>query len=159
MRCLPSEKRAKPAARVEPLPRRPAATATIKLAVNGKDVSGGSRVPPPQGVHLPRGRGLGVPLPQHPDPGAPRRPTRGRDEVATLDEGFVSLYSGLDLRGWRADPGHAGPLAGRRTAILDYDGKSEAKDKDLWTEKEYGDFLMVVDWRLPDKPVSRKPGR
>src|SRR5690606_9993107 len=38
--------------------------------------------------------------------------------------------------------------------ILRYDGKSEAQDKNLWTEKEYGDFILIVDWRQPAKPVS-----
>jgi len=28
------------------------------------------------------------------------------------------------------------------------DGK-EAADKTLWSEKEYGDFQMIADWRLP----------
>jgi len=42
---------------------------------------------------------------------------------------------------------------------LHYDGKceaAEAKEKHLWTEKEYGDFEMVVDWRFPAKPTKKK---
>jgi hypothetical protein len=42
--------------------------------------------------------------------------------------------------------------------ILDYDGKSsaEGEDKHLWTEKEYGNFVLIVDWRQPDKPVPEE---
>jgi hypothetical protein len=36
--------------------------------------------------------------------------------------------------------------------VLAYDGKSEAKDKHLWTEKEYGDFVLMCDWKFPGKP-------
>ena len=81
-------------------------------------------------------------------------PARPPAETATLDEGFVSLYSGLDLRGWRSDPGHAGHWR-PSDSILDYDGKSTAKEKDLWTEKAYGDFVLIADWRLPGKPAPR----
>jgi hypothetical protein len=40
--------------------------------------------------------------------------------------------------------------------ILDYDGQSEAGDKNLWTKKEYGDFELIVDWRFTRKPQTRK---
>ena len=46
------------------------------------------------------------------------------------------------------DPGHKNHWR-VKDWIIEYDGKSEAKDKNLWTEKEYGDFQMVIDWRLP----------
>ena len=39
--------------------------------------------------------------------------------------------------------------------MLDYDGRSEAKDKNLWTAKEYGDFVLIADWKLPRKPVKK----
>src|SRR5262249_27645211 len=40
--------------------------------------------------------------------------------------------------------------------ILDYDGKSEALDKHLWTEKEYGNFVLMADWRFSKKPEMKK---
>ena len=36
--------------------------------------------------------------------------------------------------------------------MLDYDGESEAEDKHLWTEEEFGDFVLIVDARRPRKP-------
>jgi hypothetical protein len=61
------------------------------------------------------------------------------------------LYNGLDLRGFKQAEGHEGHWQAKNW-ILDYDGRSEAEDKHLWTEEEFGDFILIVDWRLPDKP-------
>lgn len=63
-------------------------------------------------------------------------------------EGFTSLFNGKDLAGWKipeGDGGHWKVLDG----VIDYDAQSEAKeDKHLWTEKEYGDFELTLDWRI-----------
>lgn len=63
-------------------------------------------------------------------------------------DGFVSLFNGQDLSGWivpEGDGGHWKVVDG----VIDYDAQSEAKgDKNLWTEKEYGDFILKIDWRL-----------
>jgi len=63
--------------------------------------------------------------------------------------GFTSLFNGKDLTHWtvpEGDNGHWKVLAG----VIDYDACSEArgKDKNLWTVKEYGDFILKIDWRL-----------
>lgn len=62
--------------------------------------------------------------------------------------GFVSLFNGKDLTGWKipkGDNGHWKVVGG----VIDYDAKSEAKgDKSLWTEKAYKDFILRVDWRF-----------
>jgi hypothetical protein len=79
------------------------------------------------------------------------------NEIAEEAKGFVSLFTGIDLTGWRPEPGHQGhwqPRPGPNT--LFYDGASEARDKHLWTAKEYGDFELICDWRLTGKPVKRK---
>ncbi|MDA7916456.1 DUF1080 domain-containing protein [Verrucomicrobia bacterium] len=64
------------------------------------------------------------------------------------EDGFTSLFNGKDLSGWTApegDNGHWKVLKG----VIDYDAQSEAKkDKNLWTEKEYGDFTFKIDWRI-----------
>ena len=65
-----------------------------------------------------------------------------------VEDGFVSLFNGSDLNGWtvpEGDNGHWKVVDG----VIDYDAESEASgDKNLWTEKEYGDFIMKIDWRL-----------
>ena len=41
--------------------------------------------------------------------------------------------------------------------MIDYDAQSEAKgDKNLWTEREYGDFVLQLDWRIKEAPFINK---
>jgi hypothetical protein len=66
--------------------------------------------------------------------------------------GFVSLFNGKDVTGWKVpegDNGHWKVVDG----VIDYDAESEAEgDKSLWTEKEYRDFVLRVDWRIKETP-------
>ena len=66
--------------------------------------------------------------------------------------GFTSLFNGRDFTNWKipeGDNGHWKVLDG----VIDYDAESEApKDKNLWTEREYGDFTLRVDWRIKETP-------
>ena len=68
--------------------------------------------------------------------------------------GFTSIFNGKDLDGWRVpagDNGHWRVVSG----VIDYDAGSEATaDKHLWTEKEYGDFTLRVDWRIKETPYT-----
>jgi hypothetical protein len=57
--------------------------------------------------------------------------------------GFTALFNERDLAGWRAE-GDAASHWQVRDGVFDYDGKGA----DLWTEREYGDFVLMVDWRL-----------
>jgi len=70
----------------------------------------------------------------------------------TTTKDFVPLFDGKTLNGWiipEGDNGHWKVVDG----VIDYDGKSEAKgDKNLWTEKEYKDFILKVDWRFSGPP-------
>lgn len=66
-----------------------------------------------------------------------------------MDEsGFVALFNGRDLTGWRVpegDNGHWRVVDG----VIDYDAGSEAAgDRSLWTENEYSDFVLQLEWRL-----------
>ena len=69
-----------------------------------------------------------------------------------LPQGFTSLFNGKDLTNWKipeGDNGHWKVLDG----VIDYDAASEAvDDKNLWSEKEYGDFVLLVDWRIKETP-------
>jgi hypothetical protein len=62
--------------------------------------------------------------------------------------GYVPLFNGRDLTGWlvpEGDNGHWKVVDG----AIDYDAQSEASgDKNLWSERELGDFVLQVDWRL-----------
>lgn len=148
MRCLPSEQRCKPAGEWNHY-KVTCRDGVIKLAVNGKEVSGGSACTPRKGylcleaegseTHFRNLRIKELPS-SNPKP----------DEIATVDEGFQSLFTGLGLNGWKVEPGHEGHWQAK-DGVLAYDGKSTAKDPNLWSDKEYGDFVLMCDWRLPAK--------
>jgi hypothetical protein len=71
---------------------------------------------------------------------------------AEKPDGFVSLFNGKNFDGWKVpegDNGHWKVIDG----AIDYDAQSEATgDKSLWSEKDYGDFVLRVDWRIKETP-------
>jgi hypothetical protein len=70
---------------------------------------------------------------------------------AQTPEGFTSLFNGRDFTGWKVpagDNGHWRVVDG----VIDYDAESEAKEKDLWTERTFRDFVVRVDWRIKSTP-------
>jgi hypothetical protein len=75
---------------------------------------------------------------------------------AQTPAGFTSLFNGKDLTGWKVpagDNGHWKVVDG----VIDYDAQSEAKDeKSLFSEKEYGDFTLHVEWRIKETPFVNK---
>src|SRR5438270_13103298 len=67
-------------------------------------------------------------------------------------EGFVSLFNGKDLSGWKVPPGDNGHWK-VKDGVIDYDARSEARgEKSLWSEKPYRDFVLRLDWRLKTEP-------
>jgi 3-keto-disaccharide hydrolase len=72
----------------------------------------------------------------------------------TAPAGFTSIFNGKDLAGWKipaGDNGHWKVVDG----VIDYDAQSEAKDdKSLWSEKEYGDFVLRAEWRIKETPYT-----
>ncbi len=62
--------------------------------------------------------------------------------------GFTVLFNGVDFTRWTVPEGDGGHWK-VTNGIIDYDGKSEAKkkDKNLWTQEEYSDATLMVDWR------------
>lgn len=71
-----------------------------------------------------------------------------------VPEGFTSIFDGRDFANWKVpegDNGHWKILEG----VIDYDAESEApKDKNLWTEKQYRDFTLYVDFRIKSTPYK-----
>jgi len=69
-------------------------------------------------------------------------------------EGFEALFNGKDFTGWKVPEGDGGHWKVVDGAI-DYDAQSEAKgDKNLWSLRELGDFLLHVDWRIKETPFT-----
>jgi hypothetical protein len=58
-------------------------------------------------------------------------------------DGFVALFNGKDLTNWKTSPTtaeHWKVVDG----VLQYDGKGGS----LGTEKDYGNFVLYVDWKI-----------
>ena len=151
MRSLPNERRCNPAGQWNHY-RVESRNGTATLAVNGKVVTRGFHFNPRKGYICLESEGSlvhfrNIRICELPGSNPPA------DVVAQKDRGFRSLYNGLDLRGFKQVPGNKGHW-NAKDWILDYDGKSEATgdDRNLWTEEEFGNFVLIVDWRLPDKP-------
>jgi hypothetical protein len=77
---------------------------------------------------------------------------------AGIPEGFEVLFNGVDFSNWKVpegDNGHWKIVDG----VIDCDAESEAEDKNLWSEREYRDFILYVDWRIKETPYrnSRVP--
>ena len=66
--------------------------------------------------------------------------------------GFTALFNGRDFSGWKVpagDNGHWRIVDG----AIDYDAQSEASgDKSLSSEREFGDHVLHVDWRIKETP-------
>lgn len=73
---------------------------------------------------------------------------QAQDKSIYEDMGYTSLFNGKDLSGWKTpegDKGHWSVIDG----VIDYDARSEASDdKNLWSEGEYQDFILHVEWRF-----------
>ena len=109
-RSLPTEKRAKPAGQWNHY-RITADRGRITLEVNGKAVSGGHDITPRKGYIALESEGApavfrNLRIRELPSAGA-----LPADQVAARDEGYRSLYTGVDLSGWKeeAAPGHFTP--------------------------------------------------
>lgn len=150
-RALPSENRMNPLGQWNHY-RVECRDGMVSLAVNGKEVTRGYHANPRKGyICLESEGGLihfrNIRIRELPGSNPPP------EVVAQEDQGFRSLYNGLDLRGWKQVPGNEGHWQAKDW-ILSYDGKSEAagEDKHLWTERSFGDSTLIADWRLPAKP-------
>lgn len=69
---------------------------------------------------------------------------------------WMSLFNGENFDGWmvpEGDNSHWKVMDG----VIDYDALSEAPDdKNLWSEKEYGDFELKLDWRIKETPYINR---
>lgn len=73
--------------------------------------------------------------------------------LAAQESGFTSLFNGKDLSGWKIPPGDNGHWkVVDGTIDIDAESESKVEDKSLWTEREFGDFVLRVDWRLKETP-------
>lgn len=70
----------------------------------------------------------------------------GATLASAAERGFKSLFNGKDLTGWTLIKGHGkGYLVEKEVLVCPEDGGGN-----LFTEKEYSNFILRLDWRLWD---------
>lgn len=125
----------------------------LRLEVNGKEVTVAKDCIPRKGFIALESEGSechfrNVVLKELPSTGATA------EQSANPYEGFVSLFNGVDFDGWRVPAGDNGHWKAK-DGVIDYDGGSEAPgEKHLWTEKEYSNYTLIVDWRIKETPFQ-----
>jgi hypothetical protein len=140
MRCLPSEERVKGAGQWNHY-KVIATDGVIKLHVNGKEVSGVSECIPRKGYLALESEGAechfrNIRIKELPSTNP--KP----EQVAKVYQGHRSLFSGLDLAGWKTDEGAWKAAGGHLRAV----GKA-----DLVSEKSFERFELVFDCKMPAK--------
>jgi hypothetical protein len=66
-------------------------------------------------------------------------------------EGFEALFNGKDLTGWQVNEGGKMSVWGAEDGVLYVNGKGGGW---LMTEKEYGDFELRLDFKIPQEGNS-----
>src|SRR5712671_3969190 len=126
----------------------------LRLHVNGKEVSGGEDCNYRKGYLALESEGAPVEfrnirIKELPSSGAPAA------LGAPVDLGWRSLFTGLDLRGWKTNAAivQRWGVRGERLSLRAGEANPDAT---LWSEKDYGDAEFVFDCR-PSKPDEGKP--
>lgn len=161
-RSFPTEDRSKPSPEWNHY-RIVANNGTLRLHVNGKEVSGGDATNYRKGYLALESEGApaefrNLRIKELPSTGA------NESNSAPLDPGWRALFNSVDLRGWRTNAATerrwsvageklalkaTGPVEGKMT-----DGKkkfeaSKNVGEMLWTETEFGDAEFIVDFQSP----------
>jgi hypothetical protein len=139
-RCLPSENHAKGGGEWNHYVVR-ANDGVIKLEVNGKEVSGVSKCNPRKGYLALESEGAECHFKNMKIKELPSTNPKP-EECAKVAEGFVSLFNGVDLKGWKTEK-DAWKVDGE---VLKTAGKA-----DLVSEKKFGACEVLFDWKFPPK--------
>ncbi|MBA2353275.1 MAG: DUF1080 domain-containing protein, partial [Acidobacteria bacterium] len=158
MRSLPSERRAKGPGQWNHY-RITANNGTIKLAVNGKEVSGGYDISPRKGYIALESEGAPT---LFRDIRVRELPTSGAlpaNHVATAYDGHTALYDGMTFTGWERAADQASRWQVKDWTIA-YDGQQASTGKPILSAGSYDDFELIADWRSVDEadvPPSPRP--
>jgi hypothetical protein len=73
-------------------------------------------------------------------------------------EGFVPLFSGVNLDGWTVkNPENRDWRVVE--GVIDCDPHEGPGDRNLWTTRSYGDFELLVDWRIKESPYVNRAAK
>jgi Domain of Unknown Function (DUF1080) len=144
-RCLPNENRAKGGGEWNHY-KVTANDGVIKLEVNGKEVSGVSKCNPRKGYLALESEGAECHFKNMKIKELPSTNPKP-EEIAKVAEGHVSLFNGVDLKGWKTEK-DAWKVQGEKLVAI-------GKEK-LETEKKFGPCEVIFDFKLPAKPVVQE---
>ena len=126
----------------------------LRLSVNGKEVSGGEDCNYRKGYLALESEGAPVEFRN-----IRIKELSSNNPAANLtapeDTGLRTIFTGLDLRGWKTNTAivQRWGVRGERLSLRDGEANPDAT---LWSEKDYGDAEFVFDCR-PSKPAEGKP--
>ena len=69
-------------------------------------------------------------------------------------DGFVSLFDGKDLSAWQMGPGSAWTVEEGVIALPNRTDGKEHNAEYLWTKETYGDFVLELEFRVPEQANS-----
>lgn len=148
MRSLPSERRAKGPGEWNHY-RITANNGTLKLAVNGKEVSGGYDISPRKGYIALESEGAPTLFRNIRIRELPSSGTLTPAQVATSYDGHKALYDGRSLKGWLLPADRA--VHWKATDwTLTHEGET-AQPLTLLSADTYGDVEVIADWRWVDE--------
>jgi sialate O-acetylesterase len=120
---------------------------TISLAVNGKVVTRGKDISPRKGYVCLESEGSpidfrNIKIKELP----PASPAISESQIATADEGFVSLFNGENFDGWKYTDVHRD-----HWKINDWTLAFDGQGDHLWSSRSFKDFTLICDWRWTGK--------
>ncbi len=145
MRCFPIEERSKSSPEGNHY-KIVGNGSKLRLSVNGKEVSGGDECNWRKGYIGLESEGSPV---EFRNLRIKELPASGAmpEQTAFEDKGWKPLYTGVDLHGWKTDP-----QLSKQWQVEDWILTSRGGAGVLRTEKEFGDFELIVDCQLPKEP-------
>ena len=128
---------------------------TLRLSVNGKEVSGGEDCNYRKGFLALESEGAPVEFRNIRIKELPSN-NPAPELCAPKDEGFRAIFTGLDLRGWKtnAETNSRWAVDGERLRLKP---RTTETGTTLWTEKEYGDAEFIIDIQQPKDSTSSAP--
>ena len=75
-----------------------------------------------------------------------------------VPKGFVPLFNEINLEGWevRQSENRDWQVV---EGVINCDPHEGGGDKNLWTARSYGDFELLVDWRIKESPYRNRAAK
>ncbi|MFV2065398.1 MAG: family 16 glycoside hydrolase [Pirellulales bacterium] len=94
------------------------------------------------------------PIPRKIHGAGPAPPTKAEAATGVGDKGWVTLFDGTSLDHWQTGPDRSWVVEDGAIALQrEFDGKEHNLDY-LWTRKPYRDFVLDIEFKVPQKANS-----